>query len=85
MKYFFMGLSGAFKINERLTLGALDRNQVSDYFAGFSPTGTRTFGEDVVRSLFHNDPACLPSAALVHGIVSSLIRFAKRLAKSLQD
>ena len=28
MKYFFMGLSGAFKINERLTLGAFDRNQV---------------------------------------------------------
>ena len=103
MKYFY-GPRGPLKINDCLTLGALDRNQVSDYFAGFSSTGTRTFGEDVARFLFQNDPASQPSsalammiimhqgqwrschlgqfpsvmwaAALVHGIVSSLILFA---------
>ena len=100
---FFYGLLEPLKINERLALWALDRDQVSDYFAGFSPAGTDAFGEDVVRFLFKDDPASQPSsavalmiimhsgqrrschlgqfpsvmwaAALVHGIVSFLIRF----------
>ena len=100
---FFYGLLEPLKINERLALWALDRDQVSDYFAGFPPAGTDAFDEDAVRFLFKDDPVSQPSsavalmiimhsgqrrschlgqfpsvmwaAALVHGIVSFLIRF----------
>jgi hypothetical protein len=66
---FFYGLLEPLKINERLAFWALDRDQISDYFAGFSPAGAGTFGEDVVCFLFKDDPASHPSSAVALMVV----------------
>lgn len=59
---------------DRFAFPALDGDQVSDHFVGFSPAGAGNFGKDTVCFLIQNDAAGEPATAVALKIIGHQVQ-----------